>query len=264
MESADRPRDRHHDPIYGSAGVGFGRAGEAMMHLRECARLVRDTEFPDDVAVSMIRDAAGVKPAVLRSFAEEFTGRDWEGDPLLVHVSDLVSAARGGTVPTPLDEAVAEIVRMERHLLNGDPAEGFELLATRQPALRGLAQRAGDPMWRDEQDRNPPEPPNMTPGPSETPSRLAQWVFKRLLKGAERAWVDPSNDPSLEEFRRSAAETGSHLGTIAAIRRDLAPLVGPHAESEDPLIKTRIAWITASAYLIEVTGIGPPRIPPRR
>jgi hypothetical protein len=274
VESADRPaQDRRLDPIYGSGGGGFGRSGEAFNTLQECVRLVRDTEFPDDVAVTMIRDAAGGRRAVFHSFADAFTRRDWQGDPLLVHVSDLVWAAQSGTVPAPMDEATAAIVTMERQLLTGDPSEGFELLAARQPTLRDLAHKASDPTWRDEQDRNPPEPPTLHPPTgieivpgvwaSESTPRLARWFVKRMAKKAVRGSDGLPDDPKWVEFRRSVDQMRSHGGTMAAIGRDLPRLVGPNAESEDPLIKTRVALVIAGAYLREVTGFRSPTIPPR-
>jgi hypothetical protein len=276
VEPSDRPRERAYDsidPIYGSRGGGFGRSGEAFSRLRDCVRLVRDTEFPDDVAVTMIRDAAGGKRTVLHSFAEHFTGLNWQGDPLLVHVADLVSAAQTGTVPSPVDDATAAVMRDERWLLGAGSVEGFEFLATRQPALRELARQASDPTWRDEQDHSPPprrspsrrHGSEVAPGvwASESTPRLARWFLKRTVRNLEQARVDWSNDPTGEELRSSLVEMRSHEGTLVALGRGIARLVGPAAVSDDPLIRTKVALVTAEPYLWRLVGNHPPTLPPR-
>ena len=86
-------------------------------------------EFPDNVA--MIRDAAKGNRSVLHSFAVYLNNSDWQGDCLLMHVSELLSGAETGTVPSPLNEVTTSVVSDERWLLIASPAEGFALLAGR-------------------------------------------------------------------------------------------------------------------------------------
>lgn len=232
----------------------------------DCVRQVRDTEFPDEVAVAMIRDAAGGKPAVLDTFAESFAGRDWEGDPLLVRVAELVSAAQSGTDPAPVDEATADAIRVERLLLNEERATGFELLATRQPRLRDLARRVSDATWRDEQDRNPPrweDPPRPAEGVEVVPGVWAsestpgpvRWLLKRTIKTLGHVRVEPRNDRRWEDWDRSAADMRANAGTLAAIGQEVVRLVGPRADSDDRLIRTRVALVTARDHLTDLSGV---------
>lgn len=245
-----------------------------MRRLLDCVRLVRDSEFSDDEAVAMIRDAAGGRQGVLHTFAGHFSTRDWQGDPLLEHVSALVQAAVSGQVPAPLDDATAATVQEERRLLRAQPAEGFEMLAARQPALRQLAGKAMDPAWRDEQDRNPILGPLDPPPPgvqiesgiyaSDPPPRVGLWLARRMAKRMERAAAKQSADPRMQEFRQAVAEMRSHEGTMSALRQELVLIVGPYAAADDALLRTQVARDTAWTHLREIAGIRPPPLPPDR
>lgn len=86
------------DPIWGSGGIGWGRAGAAFGRLMECACRVRDSEHSDEVAVAMLQDAAGGDRRVLRSFAQAFAVRrqEWVGDP---HLEATTEAPTGWAAP---------------------------------------------------------------------------------------------------------------------------------------------------------------------
>ena len=68
-----------------------------------------------------------------------------------------------------------------------------------------------------------------------------------------RVWTD---------FQDSFRETRAHEGTLFALLEELSRLVGPRAESIDPIVKTYVAQVTVAPYVWELTGIPRPS-PPR-
>lgn len=270
MSAAKNGGDRSWDPIYGRGGSGWGRAGAAFARLRDCVRLIRDEEFPDATAVEMVREAAGNQRSVLPSFAEAFIGREWYGDPLLTRVADLVRAAeRGQPTVSPLDPATAQVVGEERRLLKLSPADVFAELAARQPGLHDWARRGRDPEWRAAQDMNPVPPPSpdateVAPGvwASKSTPKVGTWLIGLLVRRSERGRSKRLGDPRWAEFERSADEARSRQGTMYALTRELDRLVGPHAETADPLVKTYVALAFVTPYAFEVAGIQRPSPPP--
>jgi hypothetical protein len=258
------------DPIYGR-GAGGGRRGVALHRVRKCAVLVRNLEFPDDVAVAMLREAAGADRRVLPLVAEYFASRNWHGDPLLTHVSDLVAAAASGSNPVSVDSGSAEIIAGERRLLNEPAAEAYADLAIRQPALYELARQAGDPAWQTEQDRNPPLHPDVAaplgveiaPEVWASAPRILRWVLRPVARTAEKTGATPF-DPRLSDFRPSLDEIESHRGMIVALGIELDRLVGPDADTNDPLLKTWVARALPWPHLLNVAGIPEPALPSRR
>jgi hypothetical protein len=111
MGAAIDDGDRSWDPVYGGRGSGSGRARARFDGLTDCVRRIRDEEFSDEVAVEMIRAAAGNERGLLHSSIRGFMNRDWYGDPLLTHVADLVRAAELGTRVPPLDAVTSQVVR---------------------------------------------------------------------------------------------------------------------------------------------------------
>lgn len=250
--------DRSWDPIYGS-GSRWGPAGASFDRLRDCVRLIRDEEFSDEVAVEMIREAAGSHRARLHSFVEGFINRDWSGDPLLTHVADLVRAVERNTIAPPLDAAVAEVVRDERRLLKLNPAAVFAELAPREPGLRDWARRASDPQWRAAQNRDV----SSDVWESQSASSVGRWLIRRMDKWAERGRSRREADPHWAEFQRSVEVAKSQRGSMYVLSQELERLVGPHADSSDPLVRTYVALQLVTPYTWELTGIPRPTRPRR-
>jgi hypothetical protein len=252
------------DPIYGFRGSGRGRGGEAIGRLFDCVRILRDTEIDDDVAVGMLLDAAGSHRAALHSFAEKFTGRDWRGDPLLMHVSELVAAAESGRSAAPLDGNVIETVRLERHLLSLSPDAAYAYLASRCPPLVGLEYGVQDPEWRDQRNAaprplDPPWPALDHQGVSASVPKPVRWLFRRQVRRIES---DPRFQQAMTRLESVLRQANMNRGVIEALRREFVRLVGPRSQATDPLLRTYVAYIQAFPRLFNVAGLeGPSQSP---
>lgn len=212
----------------------------------------------------MVLDAAGGQRATLHSFAEMFTGRDWRGDPLLMHVSELVAAAESGRSATPFDGTVIETVRLERHLLSLSSDAAYAVLASRWPPLASLEHEVQDPEWRDQRNADPrpldpPWPALDHPGVTASVPKSVRWLFRRQVRRIES---DPRFQEAMTRRESVLRQAKMSRGVIEALRREFVGIVGPRSQAADPLLRTYVAYIQALPHLLHVAGLeGPSQSP---
>ena len=255
-DSHEPPRDRFygHLPRHRFSG----RLAGIMNRLFICACSLRTAEVNDNEAIAMLLEAAGNNRGVFHSFAEMFAHRDWHGDPLLSHVANLVVAAEARTRPSPVDPSDEEAVRFERHLLTLTDAEAFLELTRRSPSLVALQHRVADTDWlaelRIDGDSSPPPirdlddavaagvvPPVANP--------LQRWAVRRAARRGEERFA------TNHRLQRIVAEGRQNQLVIEALDRTYKQLVGPSATTDDPLMKTYVAYMMGWPHLLAIAGI---------